>query len=338
LKDQRNAPYYWRMTIENAEISSQSAFDSLRQEDEFGEWWSARDLMPVYGYATWQRFRPVVERGALACAVSRGDVTSNFIQTDKMNSSRHKLADYRLSRHAAYLTAMAGEDGKPEIAAAKNYFAVQTRRAEVSMALLGELSDSTRNIIDLALKQDRMEKEQDRLRHVQEEAGQRLTDFGHDIAAIKRQAENSYRDALTTIRAIQGKAEAAYEEVKSRRDEIMQLSDRVSTVEQFTPLSDMHRRYTGKEAAQLCGLGHIIFFEKLRELKILYIDQQTESHKMYQHYINANWGDAKLQPRRNNPRVQVYVPCFTAKGIAEIRKRLDMPPHSEESLFGDHQY
>jgi DNA-damage-inducible protein D len=45
---------------------------------------------------------------------------------------RQKVNDYRLTRFGAYHVALAGDGRKPEVAAAKTYFAVKTREAEVA--------------------------------------------------------------------------------------------------------------------------------------------------------------------------------------------------------------
>lgn len=102
-----------------------SLFDQLKKIDEFGEWWSARELMPLYGYSQWRYFREPITRAKIACASSAQDVTSNFAGRAALNASRHKVEDVRLTRYAAYLVAMEGDPSKPEIAGAKTYFAVR---------------------------------------------------------------------------------------------------------------------------------------------------------------------------------------------------------------------
>lgn len=42
--------------------SGGSPFNTLRHEDESGEYWLARELQPVMGYGTWERFGGVIER------------------------------------------------------------------------------------------------------------------------------------------------------------------------------------------------------------------------------------------------------------------------------------
>ncbi len=111
----------------NANISP---FDGIRRVDGTGEYWSARDLMPLLGYSAWRDFANAVDRARVACRNSGTDPEKNLAGVRKIDDARG--ADFRLTRYGAYLTAMNGDPRKPEIAAAQTYFAVKTREAEVA--------------------------------------------------------------------------------------------------------------------------------------------------------------------------------------------------------------
>jgi hypothetical protein len=114
-----------------------SPFDSIRHEDDQGEYWLATELLTLFGYKTWKRQRETVERAATSCQNSGGSTHAHFVEVVQMaqigdsQAFRSVIKDYRLSRLGCYLTAMNGDPRKPEIASAQSYFAVKTREAEV---------------------------------------------------------------------------------------------------------------------------------------------------------------------------------------------------------------
>ncbi|MGE2733796.1 phage antirepressor KilAC domain-containing protein [Mycolicibacterium vaccae] len=120
--------------------------------------WSARWLMEQMGYAAWQKFEPIIERAKTAAHNEGFNVRTLFTQTVEKSGGRPAL-DYHVTRFAAYLIAMNGHPGKPEVAAAQTYFAVKTREAEVAQPAL-DLTDpdvALDKIIELAslAKQER---------------------------------------------------------------------------------------------------------------------------------------------------------------------------------------
>jgi DNA-damage-inducible protein D len=123
---------------------SNPSFESLKRLNEHGvEYWSARDLQPCLGYAQWRRFEDAIRKAMESCKQSGNDSGHHFAGAGKMvgigSSADRVIDDYHLSRFACYLIAQNGDPRKPAIAEAQKYFAIQTRRQELSDAMAADL-------------------------------------------------------------------------------------------------------------------------------------------------------------------------------------------------------
>ena len=114
-----------------------NSFESIKHIDEYGnEYWFARELQKILEYKEWRNFIIVIDKAKAACLNSNEIVEDHFVDVNKMvkigSSTSRELNDYKLSRYACYLIAQNGDSRKKVIALAQTYFAVQTRKQELS--------------------------------------------------------------------------------------------------------------------------------------------------------------------------------------------------------------
>ena len=104
-----------------------------------GEIWSARDLMPFAGYADWRNWSQAINRAVSSVNASGLDAAVHFVGSTKSspmpNGGHRQVEDVELTRYACYILFQNADGSKPEIAALQQYFAVQTRAAEVAVPL-----------------------------------------------------------------------------------------------------------------------------------------------------------------------------------------------------------
>ena len=112
-------------------------FENIKHVDENGvEYWYARELMPILQYSNWQNFEKIIDKAKKSCQNSDISVFDHFTDVNKMvqigSGAYREQIDYKLTRYACYLIAQNGDSRKKVIALAQTYFAVQTRKQEIS--------------------------------------------------------------------------------------------------------------------------------------------------------------------------------------------------------------
>ena len=126
-------------------------FEDIRHVDENdNEYWLARELMPVLEYTLWQRFSNAIKKAKENCNNSNYNISDHFIGADKMvnigSNTERKIQDYKLSRYACYLIVLNCDPRKRVIALAKTYFAIQTRKQELSELEYNNLTEDKKRL------------------------------------------------------------------------------------------------------------------------------------------------------------------------------------------------
>jgi len=195
-----------------------SPFDRIAKRRPDGtEYWSARDLMPLMGYARWNEFLNPINR-AFKTAENQGhDVENLFRRSTEKGTGGRPREEIYMVRFAAYLVAMNGDPNIPEVAAAQAYFAIQTRIAETQAPRELSRRDLALMIIEA---EDAKEAALQRAQELEGPAAQ---------AETFRQA-----DGLRTIGDLANdlKVHAAsnFPDVKIRQDDVFDLAGRVGLI------------------------------------------------------------------------------------------------------------
>jgi len=125
---------------------TEKLFEDIKHIDEDGnEYWYVRELQPTLKYTQWRRFENVINKAKTACENSNINVDDHFANVGKMvdigSKTKRETNDYKLSRYACYLIAQNGDSRKEIIALAQTYFAIQTRKQELSEKEYYELTE-----------------------------------------------------------------------------------------------------------------------------------------------------------------------------------------------------
>ena len=116
---------------------TEKIFEDIKHVDEEGhEYWFARELQIILQYKEWRKFLGVLEKAHTACNKSKNRSFDHFVQVDKMiklgKGGERIVDDYKLSRYACYLIVQNSDPRKEVVALGQTYFAVQTRKQELS--------------------------------------------------------------------------------------------------------------------------------------------------------------------------------------------------------------
>ncbi len=114
-----------------------SPFEQIRRTSATGgESWSSRDFAKVLGYSDYRNFEQVIDKAKAACFNSGQRLEDHFVDITEMirlgqNTSRPVKATM-MSRYACYLVIQNADPAKEIVALGQTYFAVQTRKQELS--------------------------------------------------------------------------------------------------------------------------------------------------------------------------------------------------------------
>ncbi len=114
-----------------------SPFERIRRINDAGaEHWSSRDFSGVLGYTDYRNFEQVVGKAQLACFNSGHRIEDHFVDITEMieigKGGQREVKTVLLSRYACYLIVQNADPSKKIVALGQTYFAVQTRRQELS--------------------------------------------------------------------------------------------------------------------------------------------------------------------------------------------------------------
>ncbi len=114
-----------------------STFESIKHLDDYGnEYWYARELSKALEYSDWRNFLKVLNKAKVACKNSGLNVDEQLVEVNKLskrnNNANVNIQDYKLSRYICYLIVQNADPSKDVVALGQTYFAIQTRKQEIT--------------------------------------------------------------------------------------------------------------------------------------------------------------------------------------------------------------
>lgn len=131
---------------------SERIFEEIKHIDENGiEFWYARDLMGILEYSKWGNFVKVINKAKLSLENTDIATSDHFADVGKMvqigSNSERQVDDIKLTRYACYLIVQNADPRKIPVALGQQYFAIQTRKQELSEKNIKELSENDKRLL-----------------------------------------------------------------------------------------------------------------------------------------------------------------------------------------------
>jgi DNA-damage-inducible protein D len=132
-------------------------FDKLvhRERETGTEFWLARELQPLLGYARWANFARLIHEAQRNCQAAGCEPEHHFLEVTRIElphlgtqrkespncdaeredtrrqDAEREIEDFALTRYACYLLAQKADASKDPVAFAQSYFAVPSRQLEL---------------------------------------------------------------------------------------------------------------------------------------------------------------------------------------------------------------
>lgn len=116
---------------------NEKTFENIKHIDEHRyEYWLARKLQIALEYAQWRRFNEAINRAIISCDNSKLEINDYFAKVGKTvdigSKTSRSIDDYKLSWYACYLIVQNSDPRKEIVALSQTYFAIQTRKQELT--------------------------------------------------------------------------------------------------------------------------------------------------------------------------------------------------------------
>ena len=130
---------------------TEKIFEDIKHIDKFGnEYWLARELMPLLEYSKWENFNKVIQKAVISYKNSNNDSTYWLPEVRKPittgKGKKEFIVDYKLSRYICYLIVQNGNPKKKMVALGQTYFAIQTRKQELSEIEYSKFSEDEKRL------------------------------------------------------------------------------------------------------------------------------------------------------------------------------------------------